>query len=514
MANEATLADLNLQMNQDQEVLGGWDAVMNLLESAVNAFFLSQWNAQTSGSGGKMEISGLWCEGIVPSPPSGQITVVTQHDIQLGSPLFQFQNGQDNVTVTQQILGGTLKQGSMSVQQSFQPASCGCQVNDGRVTWGPPMAIDTTQNPVLSGTVALAQLQGLVNSTAQSLVLDFARGSFTVNNMTIKGVDNSQFADEIKNWFNANNIKYILASVDFRNLASMPALTPTSFQFNVKTTNAGNTIVQLLITTDGTTPASAQINVDEPIPTVDGATCSLMISSRILFQNIFVDNFNAGSGAVKVQAVGPASDINSWHADVISGSVSTPELIPGNQPYQTDGGLMAVTLNANTWSLVGSKFVPFGTLANYLFVIQLTSDALDVLTANVSVSGFQTIGPFPVPLTVTLGFAFNYSVGVSGHELQINPPEGGVNVAVSDSSGQLVPAAVGSSTASINASIQAAVSALIEASIGAVSFEPVSIFALQNLIFPGNNMINMTALFPFASTPGDLLIVGTMGTGT
>ena len=467
MASEATLADLQLQMNQDQEVLGGWDAVMNLLESAVNEFFQSQWNAQTSSSGGKMEISGVWCEGIVPSPPSGQITVVTQYDIQLGSPLFQFQNGQDNVTVTQQILGGTLKQGSMSVQQSFQPASCGCQVNDGRVTWGSPVAIDTTQNPVLSGTVALAQVQGLVNSTTQSLILDFASGSFTVNNMTIKGVDNTQFVDEIKNWFNANNIKYILASVDFRNLASLPALTPTSFQFHVTTTNAGNTIVQLLITTDGSTPASAQINVDEPIPTADGLTCSLMISSRILFSDILANGFNAsGNGFQLIPAV-PGGPSPCWYAYI------NPEFVfAGSFSFGSCCDRTTVTYSIP----LGGNFTGSSAGGFHLAQSENTQGNVQV---NISVSA-----DYPVTLS---------GIGAS-QVITITPGAPTVTV-------------TGSAEEEIQSQLQSILNTDFVSAMSGIRFAPVTLFALENLVFPGN-LIQMSQ----ARVPGDLLIVGVFQT--
>ena len=63
----ATLANLVAQMNQDQEVLQGWDAVLNLLESSVNSFFQTQWS-QLTGNSGRMAITTVWCEGVETVP--------------------------------------------------------------------------------------------------------------------------------------------------------------------------------------------------------------------------------------------------------------------------------------------------------------------------------------------------------------------------------------------------------------------------------------------------------------
>lgn len=513
MSPGAATLTLVAQMYQDQEVLNGWDAVLNLLESSINGFFQQQWGEHT-GNSGQMSISTIWCENVQTF--QGQVfTNVTQFDVVLGPPLFQFQDGQAAVTVTQKILSGSLKQGTKGVPSTFNPSACGCPPNDPSVQWGAPQSIDTSLNPTLSGTVALEQVQGLVNADAHSVVLDFAKGAFTLsppNALVVQGVKDDDLCDQLKGWFATNRIKYILASLDFRNLSNQPALTPTSFRFNVKRTNAGNTIVQLLITTNGSQPTGLPI-VEEPIPTADGATCCLMISSRILYQDLFVGSFNAGQSGLTVQAVAPASNIQSWGAEVSGGSVSTGEMTPPNQPYPTESGLESVTLDANEWSLVGARFSPSTSMMPGGF-IQLAYNQSPSLTANVAVSDLQTtFGPFAVPLNVqlTIGAIYLLSVVESASQQALQIMEIGspaVTVAVVDPSGKLTPAAIGSSTQSINDSLSGAVSAQIQSSIGAVSFAPVSIFALENLIFPGNQLIQMAnPAFP----PGDLLIVGTLG---
>ena len=163
----------------------------------------------------------------------------------LGPPLIQFLSGQSNVTVTQDILSGSLKTGTKPVPSTFNPADCGCSPNDPSVDWGTPQTVDTSASPTLTGTVALGQVLGLIDANTNSLVLDFAKGTFVLNQLTVTGVPSTTIADQLRGWFATNNIRYIIASLNLQNVSGQPALTPSSFQFNVATTNSGNTVVQL-----------------------------------------------------------------------------------------------------------------------------------------------------------------------------------------------------------------------------------------------------------------------------
>ena len=288
MADSPTLTYLLNQMYQDKEVLNGWDAVLNVLESAINQFFQAQYQAKTSG---QMTIAQVFCGPRLTSP-HGAYCVVTQFSFTLGPPSFVFTGSSNTVTVTQAIVSGSTRSGSMDVDAGFQPASCGCVPNDPRVTWGPVQSIDVGSNPTITAIVQLTSVTGLINPTTHTIVLDFATGAFTVNNVTLQGVTSQQLSDQIKSWFATNDMTYQVASLDFSDGSSNPALTPTQFQFNVIQTNSGNIIVQLLITTNGSPAAGIPI-VLEPIPTASGYTCSLMISSRIVFSNILCAGFNA-----------------------------------------------------------------------------------------------------------------------------------------------------------------------------------------------------------------------------
>ncbi len=459
-ANAATLANLLNQMYQNQEVLQGWDAVMNLLESSVNQFLQSQWSHQTGGAG-KMQLSAIWAEGVNPFH-GVYITNVTEFQIDLGAPLFQFTSGSANITVTQNILGGFLRIGTMEVPSNFNPSTWKGTFNDPSVEWEAPVTIDLSAHPSFSGTVALQQVQGLVNPTSHSLILDFAKGAFTLNNITVAGVNNSDVVNQIKNWFATNQIRYVLASLDFTSFTGKPALTPTAFQFNVVTTNAGNTIVQLLITTNGTTPPSTAINVSEPIPTADGLTCSLMVSSRILYNDVLSAGFN-GSG-FNLVPLSPAAPGQIWHA-----TISPQFHFAGSFSFGNCCNRQTVTYSIYLGGIYsGSPTSGF------------------VLTQHITPSG-------NVSVEIDVYAAYPVALSGSGAGQQITITPGTPSVTVS-----------GSAENEIKSQLSDILNNNFRNGMSGISFAPVTFFALKNLVFPGN-LIKMSQV----QVPGDLLIVGT-----
>lgn len=460
----ASLNNLLTQMVQNQEVLQGWDAVMNFLESSVNQFLQSQWNQQTGGTN-SMNVSAIWCGPPTPISRDAYITTVTEFKIALGAPLFQFASGSSQITVTQNILSGTLRQGTKSVPSNFDPSTqCNCVWDDPSVMWGDPVTIETSANPTFSGTVDLQQVQGLVSSTASSLILDFSTGAFTLGNMTISGVNDNDIVDQIKDWFNANNIKYILASVDMANLTGQTGLTPTQFQFNVVNTNAGNTVVQLFITTDGSPQPSLTVNVNEPVPTADGLTCSLMISSRIVFNDVLIAGFSTPNAQFTLVPVVPGSLGQIWGAAIQPEMNFSGSFTFGNCCDST-------TDTYNIW-LGGT----YGGSATDGFV----------LTQNVTTGG-------NAPVTINVWGANPVSLSGSGNSqlITITPQTPSVNV-------------TGSVEDEITSTLTSILTNDFQGGMAGISFSAVTFFALKNLLFPGN-LIQMSQV----QAPGDLLIVGT-----
>ena len=463
MPSPATLSNLLQQMYQNKEVLQGWDAVMNLLESSVNTFFMKQWNQQTGGAG-RLCIAVVWCEGVLPAPGhQGWFTHVTQVQVDLGPSLFQFMSGRNEVTVRQDILGGATRLGTMPVPSNFNPSTAQISPNDPRVDWAAPQPVDTSKHPYLSGTVGLQQVQGVVGS-AHSLVLNFAQGAFALNALSVVGVDNTVLVNQLKNWFATHQVRYVLASVDFQNIAGASGLTPTSFRFNVVTTNAGNTVVQLLITTNGNPPSSNVINVNEPVPTADGLTCTLMISSRVLYQDVLCRGFNGHGGNFSLYPMGPKAGYNAWYATI------SPQMhFQGSFSYGNCCDRTTVT-----------------------YSVYLGGDYTGTATEGFALSQqIRTQGNAPVDITVSARYAVALSGSGAGQAIRIIPGTPSVTVS-------------GGAEGEMKSRLQDILNNDIRNSMAGVSFNPVTYFALRNLLFPGN-LINMSQV----QVPADLLIAGT-----
>lgn len=459
MAASPTLDYLLGQMAQDKEVLNGWDAVLNVTESSINAFFQTQFRKMTSGSG-QMTIAQVFCGPRVPDP-RGDYCVVTQFSFVLAAPSFMFTDGSNTVTVTQAIMSGSTRSGSMLVNDGFRPASCGCIPDDGRVTWGPIKSVDVGSHPAITAKVPLTSITGLINATTHTVVLDFANGAFTVNNLTIQGVTSPELSDQIKNWFIAHAIRYQLASIDFSGGGSIASLTPTQFQLHVLQTGSGNIIVQILITTNGQ-PAQGYPIVTEPVPTASGYNCTLMINSRIVFSDILCAGFNSAGKPFNLypQCVSSAAGYTAFISPQMhfSGSFSYGSCCsPTTVTYSLYLGGTYSGSATNGFSLYQS-ITPSGNVGNTITV-----------TGNNPVS-LAGSGP--------------------SQSIHINPQPPSVNV-------------TGGASDTINSKLQSILSDDFVPAMAGISFRSVAYFALCGILFP-DNLINMSVV----QVPTDLLIVG------
>jgi hypothetical protein len=457
---DATLTYLLDQMAQDKEVLNGWDAVLNVLEGSINTFFQTQFKSMTSSS--PMTVAQVFCGPKLHNPHVGDYCVVTEFSFVLGTPSFVFTGGSNTVTVTQAITSGSTRSGTMPVQSGFQPASCGCVPNDPRVDWGTAQSINVGANPTISAQVQLTSVTGLINATTHTVVLDFANGAFTLNNVVLKGVSSQELSDQIKSWFANHGVKYQLASLDFSAGGSIPSFTPTQFQFNVIQTNSGNIIVQLLITTDGS-PAAGNPIVLEPIPTASGYTCTLMISSRIVFTDILCAGFNGAGKPFKIYPQSPSL------AEGYTAYIAPEMNFSGSFSYGSCCDRTTVTYNI----YLGGTYS--GTATNGFNLYQ-------------SVTPSGNIGN-------TITVSANNPVSLAGtgpsQSIHINPQAPVINV-------------TGGASGTINSQLQSILSGDFQGAMAGISFGDVSYFALRNVLFPGN-LINMGVV----QVPTDLLIVGT-----
>jgi hypothetical protein len=421
-------------------------------------------------------------------------------------------------------------------------AGSGTQTITPDIDWGDPMTVDVSKNPYVIGNVSLTRVSGIVEppsgqgsaSETHTVVLDFPTGAFQLNKFAVNppNFDPDHHATSISaalaNFYATNEIQYQVQTINYTNLSQDAALQPTKFLFNAQNTNAGNNILQMFIATTGAVQQATTLNLNEPvaydpsnpIPGQSDFMVSLMVSTKLMFQHIFVDSFNQGGTNIQVSAIDPGNDFTAWSAQISQGSVT------GNVPFKdsytidnTDTQFrITSTSNDLTWSLTGLTFSHSldsgialnysngtasppsgGTIINFQYRQWYTSqyssgwgswqDASAVAYINMN-------GAYPLQVTGTgsqqkvtfqnLDPTIQFQQGsdlVPQSGCQCNDND--IKIALLSSLGDNVPGT-------------------LKTYLEQITFQPISVFALENLLFPADQLITMKQ----AVVPGDLLVVG------
>ena len=639
-----SLTALETAMYNDQACLNNWDAVFSLLSGPVNSYLYQQFQAyiktlDPANTDNLMKVEAYYCNGVVPVPPNSNLTTVNKLAFKLSNPLLEFEPGQDAATVEQNILSGSVTQGSMYVSSStWQPGSCnlvsgnvnftasasnsqltlsvpgvfesGIQVllstagtlpqplqpgsiNGTTVTgvtywtvnwnsastgttlqlsatpdgppitltsagtgthtispliyWEKPSTVTTTGNPYIQASVPLDKISGIVNppsgqgqsSETHTVVLNFPKGSFSLTQFAVdpptwQPKDYAQISQALANYFHGNKITYQVQTINYTNLNQDAALQPSAFVLNTLTTNSGNNILQMLIATSGTLQNAHSISVPEPIAydpaaPVSGESdfnVSLMISSQLMFQHIFVDSFNKGGTNIVVEAVQPPVSFEAWSAKISSGSATGA--VTFNNPYTVGSGInqtqVQYRINASnnnvTWPLAGftfSRTLSAGLALNYNNGDAATGTGGTPVSFQYSewYNGNEYSPGGWGPWTDATATAFitatgSYELAVTGSgSAQVVGFTSDIPPLTFDKSSTLKPDGPCDCNdndlqiAVLNA-MKATVPTTLQKYIQQVTFQPVSVFALENLLFPADQLITLQK----ARVPADLLIVG------
>jgi hypothetical protein len=272
----ATLQNLLAQMQQDQDVLNGWDVVFNMQLDPVDQLFALLYADQAPGPWQAIDVA--YCQ-VVPDPGGqGQLVAYTDLQATLSGPSLTFPPNNPSFAQITFAADGRLRQASAPAPADFDPAS-DCTPADPSLNWATtPLAAAT-----FVASVPLTVLDGRTVQDANGfrVVLDFPSGSFQLPTVA-NAPEPTRLTTELRNYFAANAVQYVLNQVDTQVVNQLPALTPKAFKLNTLQTNAGNSLLQFFVATIGTEPANLTVNVNEPVP--DGSQCSLMIRKGIADQ--------------------------------------------------------------------------------------------------------------------------------------------------------------------------------------------------------------------------------------
>ncbi|WP_041794617.1 hypothetical protein [Pararhodospirillum photometricum] len=416
------------------------------------------------------------------------------------------------------------------------------------VSWGSPSVMDISQSPYVFANVQLSTIVGLVDPPAGqgdkdntlSVVLDFPTGSFVLRNIHVEPPNWSpsayatQISAAIANYYAQNDIRFLVQTLNTTDLAADKALTPSKFVLHAMTTNAGNNVLQLLIATTGTLQNTHTINVSEPVAYnpaapvagVSDFMISLMISSKLTFQHIFVDSFNRGSTNFVLAAVQPDKDFEAWSARMTSGTMVA--VVPFEDSYDVNGTKtqfrMSASGNTLKWDVTGLTFSRTETDGVALYYSNGTANPPTGGTnvdfqyrQYVYVSGgsyapghwYWTNWTDASAMTyVTMTGTYPLEVRNSGPNQLVEFATTNPTITVDKSSDLKPTGACECNNNDLKIALMSALSASLPAELQKnmqqISFKPISIMALESLLFPAEQLIAMST----AKVPADSLVVG------
>ncbi|HEX3148041.1 MAG TPA: hypothetical protein VHR66_08145 [Gemmataceae bacterium] len=491
-------------MNKQGSALNGWDVVFNLSLPRINAAMREQYDQFKADPKFKNVIDVTTSEPI----PGTKLRVDRRFYMEYGYPSLQFPADQPmNVSLEMAILGSSFLE-----TITFQD---GKQIGDDKQPLG-------GKGEMLQAIIPMGKVAGLVNNNKQilSVVVEMAQGSFTAKNMNLTDEVALEFNTKVKAYFVANPVRYLINSLDLTNITTLPALTPSQFVFKSLIPKTNRPCLQLYITTAGRAAlnySQAQLNnIDDPIP--EGSECSLMISSKVMFDSVLPSSLSTKGwtlGGVK-----PASDTAAWSSKFTVGSVGGNVDLSAMNKSSSQGSQAGVTTTTQTvtipggnhvsWSIDGMTLVANSSGALTLALNKAISQVFNVQTCSQFCGMFgcgkNNCGDqnYTTSVNVTIGATLPVSVGGTGRDQQIKIAVTGNSVNLDGKMSGGGPCGCDDLQAQFNQQLRNQVPGQVASQVS-VSFTPMSLFALKNLLFPSKNYIN----FAGAYIPGDALIVGT-----
>jgi len=426
-------------------------------------------------------------------------------------------------------------------------AGSGTQTLTLGVSWNTPSVVDTSKSPYVFANVQLSTIKGIVEPPSGqgdkddtlTVTLDFPTGSFVLRNIHVNPPNwdpspyATQISEAIANYYAQNEIKFNVQTINTKDLASDKELTPTKFVLHALNTNAGNNVLQLLMATTGKIQNLQSLALTEPVaydpagpvPGSSDFMVSLMISSQLTFQHIFVDSFNRGSTNFIVEAIAPEKDYEAWSAKMSSGTVNAP--VPFKDSYQVDGTKTQFRISAQSnnlnWNIAGLKFARTQTDGIALKYANGTANPPTGGT-NVNFEYRQYVyystgrGGGYYAWTSWQGASATAYVNMEGtYPLEVTNQGTNQEVKFSttnptvtvDKSSDLKPrGACECNDNDIKIALMSALSesvpAQLQQNMNQITFKPLSIMALESLLFPANQLIAMYT----AKVPSATLVVG------
>lgn len=489
-----------LEKMKNQSVCVGWDAVLSMSEEQVNKNLLAQYNDRHNNP------KFFRTTGRVEKVSYGALKTI--YDFTFKAPKIQF-----------------LSNNSQSAQVTFPIEKCHYQflvLQEGK--W--VSKVNYTSAPghdySIQGNVPFTHLPGVV-STEMSVALKLSGGKFSTQNFT-PASGNPAANDALTKYFTEDLPEgysvYILGTLDTKNITLIASLTPKEFFLNVFQTPSNRNILQLFIVTTGTKQSRNFLNLDEPYPTM--YQCSLIVNSKIFFSNVLPASIGNGGLGLVFSPVAPTDDVKkekTWSSKTTAGSVSSyypPKMVdkywvsgtarpytPGSWEYdwvKISGNVATVSLTDMTFETDGTNVVMSKKTGELNYTFQYGHGSSATSYSDIYFSDYS------VKVNMSLNASLKFSVSGKGQKQDLQLASiSSVNETIN---GDLEP---GGSCRCNHHDLQQGYLDNLRTNMGPkldsilnIKFPSVSLFALENILFPEKNVIDLKEIY----VPGDLVIFG------
>ena len=324
-------------MQESPSVPDGWDAVLNLSQSAVQSLVLSDWNGASLTDNNR---SLLW---VAPTEVNGLHEVIeVKADLPL--PAVDLSMADQTVHLRFVIESGTVQFGKVAAGLVSRLRDARSTGEGGDVSWSAPIAI-TPQYPLrLVGTIPLG-VEAAADKRSFSIGLKLADATLTLSSQGEGAFSTEVGNQDLAGWVAARKLSYQIGNLTLRNGAGATILAPAAVAARVASSFDGQPLLQILT---GAAPGAAAPAPSDPVPHPAGHDFSLMVSSRAAMTMI-VNEYNLGTGAIKLVSVPPSDGQLHWFAQVhepmvFQGSFGSQD----GEVYVTDHSSLYMRFGAST----------------------------------------------------------------------------------------------------------------------------------------------------------------------
>jgi hypothetical protein len=317
---------LLIGMQDGPSVPDGWDAVLNLSQSAVEALVRSNWD----GAPGTVENRSLLWVG--PADVDGQHDLITvKTDLPL--PAVGLNVAGQAVEVGFAIDCGTMLVARAPAELVSRLAEAGSLGASEEIAWSAPIVI-TPENPLqLGGTIPVA-VETAGDRRSFSIALNLADADLALSGRGAEDFSAQAVNQGLESWLAGHKLSGQIGKLELRDEDEAAILTPSVVMTRMAASLNGGPVLQILLAASPGAAAPASV---APVLHPDGQDFSLMVSSRATMTMI-ANSYNTGTGDIKLVSVPPADEQVHWiarvhEAMIFRGTFSNPE---GGEVYATD----------------------------------------------------------------------------------------------------------------------------------------------------------------------------------